>query len=98
MTIQPITKEELGKYTDNKGFVFSANSVSSDASIKNLAHVLIARKVTNSLPQLVGRIDNSAVFVYDQDFDGPMFFAGSGLAQNMGIAKIESISEFLARI
>lgn len=98
MTIEPITKEDLRKYKENKGFVFSANSPSSDAAIKNLCHVLIARKITKILPQLVGRYENSVVFVYGDDFDGPMFFAGAGMAQNMGICQIESISEFISRI
>ena len=98
MKIQPITKEELTKYAEKKGFVFTAGAASSDASIKNLCHVLIARNVTKSLPELVGRLENSTVFVYGDDFDGPMFFAGAGLAEQMGIAKVEAIFEFLGRI
>jgi hypothetical protein len=98
MTIEPISKENLRKYESNKGFVFSANSPSSDAAIKNLCHVLIARKITKVLPQLVDRYENSVIFVYGDDFDGPMFFAGARLAEQMGVAKIESISEFISRI
>ena len=97
MNIQPIIKEELLKYENNKGFVFSAKSPSSDAAIKNLCHVLIARKITKNLPQLVGRIDNSAVFVYGEDFDDEAFFVGSASAQFMGICKVRRISEFLAK-
>ena len=97
MTIEPITKEELLKYDNNKGFVFSANSASSDAAIKNLCHVLIARNITKVLPQLVGRIDNSAVFVYGNDFDDEAFFVGSASAQFMGICKVRRISEFVSK-
>jgi len=97
MNIQPITKEELTKYAEKKGFIFTAGAASSDASIKNLCHVLIARNVTKSLPELVGRLENSTVFVYGDDFDDDAFFIGSALAQWFGIAQVRRISEFLAK-
>jgi hypothetical protein len=98
MEIRSITKEELTKYEHRKGFVFTAGSPSSDSSIKNLCHVLIARNITKTMPEFIGRIDNSTVFVYGDDFFGPAFFGGAGLAEQMGLCKIESFSELLARI
>ena len=98
MEINSITKEDLIKYDNRKGFVFTAGSPSADSSIKNLCHVLIARNITKTMPEFIGRIDNSTVFVYGDDFFGPAFFGGAGLAEQMGICKIESLSEFLVRI
>ena len=64
MEINSITKDDLIKYDNRKGFVFTAGSPSADSSIKNLCHVLIARNITESMPEFIGRIDNSTVFIF----------------------------------
>lgn len=92
-----LTIEELKQsFSDRKGFVFNAQPRSSEEAINRLCEFLIAKEITDELPDFVVRLtDTLTAFVYNDTFDNPAFLRGSMIAMKMGICQVELLSVFL---
>lgn len=99
ITYKDITLEDLKKdYSTTKGFVFQGKIPSSDESVEKLCEALIKKQVTNSYPDFVAKLDpNIHVFVYEKDFDMPMFLQRSDMLSKVlgGEMTVDSLYNFL---
>jgi len=100
ITFKTLTVEELKKdYPQNHGFILQGNSNSPDSSLEKLCNALITHGVTSEYPQFVVRLDNlTTVFVYGDDFNSPLFYQNSMMANLMGICKSDTLCNFLKNI
>lgn len=99
LTFKTIAFDELKEtYAERHGFVFSSDNPSSDEGIESLCNMLIEKNVTTELPEFVIRFSPSAfacVYGVDTPFDGPTFWRGSATPMAMGIAKVDTLYNFI---
>jgi len=85
--------EDLRKdYSTRHGFVFKADTKSSDESIEKVCNALIENNITKEMPEFVVRSsDQITVFVYGDDFNSPEFFRRADIISRMMGFQIESL-------
>lgn len=97
INFKTITIEQLKEeHKDSLGFVFQASSPSSDDAVERLCNLLIQTSITVKYPEFVSRLPNNiTVFVYDHNFNGPLFIQKAMLANHLGICTVDTLFNFI---
>lgn len=100
MKVEQISLSDAkAQYLESLGFIFASGQRSSVEAIQRLCDTLKNKGVTSNDPKFIGRINGkTTIFVYENDFNMPMFLHKAMIANQTKFFYVTSIRKFFMEL